>query len=639
MKMGYKLGLHEGPDYDLLSKDHQYYQWEFERYWHYYQAFGRMGYNLDTPPGIFKAEFENRFGEQAGSFVEKAYAAASWILPRIVAYATDDLSAGHTWPEKQRWEDLPEYIHVRPSDTAQFLGIEEAARFHLAGRSSPKISPYKNSGWFADTSEEVLRLVEQAEKNIGDAKNKEFISTMIDMKVLAYLAAYHSRRLYAGTSFALFEQSGDLNALDDAIGHERDAIETWKKSVAITDGVYPDNISMGRAPRMSGSWKTELEALEKGLRELEQRRKEFRPVDREVVARLDFGDGPVEQGFNGVTSSTYYLLSQGGYGWHDLQQLPPPKLSDASMDHERRRDFIHGPEDDRYTYSALGIDLPNGDYEVLFEMVDRSAEPKDHGLMWIVAQGRDSTDRFRIPAGQLVEKKLTTTVVDGRLNVVFNSPSDGDWLINSMTVARIGPRVAHVPVRKVSGVSDVAIRATVQGPAPIRSVHLTYGDEKGGYKRIPLGSTGSGSYRAVIPRSETAEHETEWSAVNAADDTFTAIRGLALWETMEIGSNEFVAMFIKLKIVQELENGGIDVAMLRDQVQFMKGTLDDPNKPEESKTEMKKQLGMLDEMIAGLDNYPEGNRSTYATYKERIDDAITRFEAATESDTATPNDG
>ncbi len=136
-----------------------------------------------------------------------------------------------------------------------------------------------------------------------------------------------------------------------------------------------------------------------------------------------------------------------------------------------------------------------------------------------------------------------------------------------------------------------------------------------------------------------AEHETEWSAVNEADDTFTAIRGLALWETMEIGSNEFVAMFIKLKIVQELENGGIDVAMLREQVQFMKGMLEDPNMPEQSKTEMKKQLGMLDEMIAGLDNYPEGNRSTYATNKERIDDAITRFEAATESDTATPNDG
>ncbi len=505
MKMGYKLGLHEDPAYDLLSKDHQYYDWEFERYWHYYQSFGRMGYNLDTSPGIFKAEFENRFGEQAGSFVEKAYASASGILPRIVAYATDDLSAGHTWPEKQRWEDLPEYIHVRPSDTAQFLGIEEAARFHLAGGSSPKISPNKNSRWFADTSEEVLRLAAQAEKNIGDAKNKEFISTMIDMKVLAYLAAYHSRRLNAGTSFALFEQSADLNALDDAIAHESDAIETWKKIVEITDGVYPDNIIMGRAPRMSGSWKTELEALEKGLRELEQRRKKFRPVDRKVVARLDFGEGPVEPGFDGVTSKTRYLLGKGGYGWHDLQQLPPPSLSDASMDHERHRDFIQGPEADRYTYSAFGIDLPDGDYEVLFEMVDRSAEPKDHGLMWIVAEGKDSTGQFRVPAGELVSKKLNTAVVDGRLNVVFNSTTDGDWLINSMVVAHAGPVIGHVPVRKVSGEDDVVIRATVAGPDPIESIHLTYGGKKRGYKRLPLRPAGSLTYQAVIPRSEIGD--------------------------------------------------------------------------------------------------------------------------------------
>lgn len=136
-----------------------------------------------------------------------------------------------------------------------------------------------------------------------------------------------------------------------------------------------------------------------------------------------------------------------------------------------------------------------------------------------------------------------------------------------------------------------------------------------------------------------AAHRTEWSAVDEADDTFTAIRDLALWETMEIGSNEFVAMFIKLKIAQELESGGIDVAMLREQVQFMRNMLVDPDRLEELKAETKKQLEMLDEMISGLDNYPEGNRSTYTTNKERIDDAISRFEAATKTDTATPNDG
>jgi len=140
MKMGYKLGLHDQPAYDLLSEPYRYYDWEFERYWHYYQVFGRLGYNFDTASRAWKAEFKHRFGP-AAPHVESAYHRASKILPRIVAYALRDLSAGFAWAEKQRWEDLPEYVDVRPSDTAMFLGIAEAARLHVGGKNSPKIWP------------------------------------------------------------------------------------------------------------------------------------------------------------------------------------------------------------------------------------------------------------------------------------------------------------------------------------------------------------------------------------------------------------------------------------------------------------------------------------------------------------------
>ncbi|MDA2925859.1 hypothetical protein MYX78_01280 [Acidobacteria bacterium AH-259-G07] len=502
MKMGYKMGLHQGPSYEVLAKEYQYYQWEFERYWHYYQLFGRLGYNLDTPPRVWRAEFEHRFGKEAAPFIEQAYARASKVLPRIVGYATRNLSSGFTWPEKQRWEDLPDYINVRPSDTAQFLGIEEAAGFHLAGKTSPKIWPQENSRWFAKTWQEVLRLVEEAEKRIGSYKNKEFISTMIDMKVLAHLAAYHSHRLHAGLNLALFEETGDLNALDDAIRHERDAIENWQKIVEVTDGVYPDNIIMGRPPRMSGSWKTELEALKTGLAKLEKRRDSFEPQYRKVVARLDFGDGPVEEGLIGVTSGQEYSLSKGGYGWHHGFLSPSPKLSDRKMEKERYRDFLHGPEPREYPYSAFGIDLPNGEYELLFSMVDRSDQPREHGPMWIVAQGKNSTERFTVPAGQLVEKTLRAKVVDGRLNVVLNSTTDGDWMVNSLVLTRVEPAIGHVPIRKTSGQGDVVIQATVAGRDSIRSTHLVYGSAKTGYKQIPMSTMGRFTYQASIPQSD-----------------------------------------------------------------------------------------------------------------------------------------
>ena len=140
------------------------------------------------------------------------------------------MSAGDSWPEKQRLEDLPRYVQIRPSDTAQFLGIEEAARFRLQGRTSAKIWPEQNSRWFARTAEELRRNVKEAEARIGSSSNNEFRSTMVDMKVLACLAAYHSRRLLAGVDYSLFQQTNDVSMLESAIRHEKEGIEEWATS-------------------------------------------------------------------------------------------------------------------------------------------------------------------------------------------------------------------------------------------------------------------------------------------------------------------------------------------------------------------------------------------------------------------------
>ncbi|HWB86283.1 MAG TPA: hypothetical protein VG675_19220 [Bryobacteraceae bacterium] len=492
-KMGYKLGLHQQPSFDILSKDYQYYKWEFQRYWYYYQLFGRIGYDPKTPPRVWGAEFQNRFGAGAAPFVEAAYTDGSRVLPRIVAYATRDMSAGSSWPEKQRWEDLPEYVNVRPADTAQFLGIEEAARFRLEGRTSPKIWPEQNSRWFANISEATLRNVSEAERLIGPHPSNEFRSTMIDMKVLAYLGAYHSRRLLAGMDYALYEKTHDLSTFDSAIAHEKEAIAEWAKIIPITTGVYPKNIIMGRGPRMAGNWSDELTALRADLAKLENARAHAEPQYRETVARLQFTDGQPEAGFSPVTSRRFYSLSQGGYGWYDAS------LTRASA----KAGYLGGPPPDGYGESSFGIDLPNGNYEVTFTMADHSATPKDHGPMWIETQGIGITDHFRVPAGQTVQKKLPAKVVDGRLNVIFNSSVDGDWIIDSMVVDRVGPVIGHVPVRRAAPGSDIEIRATVNGPDPIDTVYLTYGNDKTGYTRKPMAtSTEASIYHATIPGAQ-----------------------------------------------------------------------------------------------------------------------------------------
>jgi hypothetical protein len=272
---------HDMKPFELLRPQYQYYDWEFERYWHFFQLFGRLGYNPDTPSEVWQSQFQKRFGKEAAPYIEQAIHRAGKILPRIVAYnyPYNMFPTTRGWVGKQRMKDLPEYARALPSDTQQFLSMDNAAQYQLEAKDSARIWPQESSRWFARISRDVLNLTGQAERRIGGHRNKEFDSTIVDLKILANLALYHSRRAKAGFSYALFKHSKDLNALDDAIGHEAKAIKAWEKIAEAAGDVYNDNLMMGRERSgLSGHWKDELAKLKQGLEKLQLQRKNFQPT-------------------------------------------------------------------------------------------------------------------------------------------------------------------------------------------------------------------------------------------------------------------------------------------------------------------------------------------------------------------------
>ncbi|MGH9161370.1 MAG: hypothetical protein ACRD2X_15480 [Vicinamibacteraceae bacterium] len=272
---------HDMAPFELLAPRYRYYDHEFERYWHFYQVFGRIGYNADTPPEVWGREFERRFGPMAGPHIERALHRASWILPMINAYnfPYNRFPTTRGWPEKQRREDLPDYAKAEPSDTQQFLSMSEAARLTLAGGESAATWPQETSRWFARVAEDVLREMREAERHAEPGTNKELASTIVDLRILANLARYHSHRAMAGLSWALWEQSRDLNALDNAIAEEAHAIQGWEQMVETAGDVYSDTLRMGLARSgLSGHWRDELDALKRGLKALEQERQTFQPT-------------------------------------------------------------------------------------------------------------------------------------------------------------------------------------------------------------------------------------------------------------------------------------------------------------------------------------------------------------------------
>lgn len=273
--------------FELINPPYRYYDYEFERYWHFFQVFGRIGYNADTSPEVWQQEFELRFGKEAAPFIEKALHQASWVLPRIVAscfpYSGFPMVRG--WVEKQRLGNLPEYARNEGSDIQQFANFDEEAQMLIEGGETVKVLPSMNSKWFEQTSTDLDKLITGAENASGIIGSKEFNSTVTDLKILSNLALYHSRRIPAAVNYRLFERTKDVTALDNAIACERNAIEAWRQIVTAAGDIYAGDLVMGlRNVSLCGHWKDELVSLEDGLKSLEQKRNDFKAESTLKVA-------------------------------------------------------------------------------------------------------------------------------------------------------------------------------------------------------------------------------------------------------------------------------------------------------------------------------------------------------------------
>jgi hypothetical protein len=267
---------HDLKPFDLLKPSARYYDYEFERYWHFFQVFGRIGYDLNAPPDIWDKEFEMRFGADAGPILEGALHQASWILPRIVAssypYTRFPMTAG--WPEKQHLGDLPSFAKATLSDVQLFENFDEEAQLLIDDGETAKVRPQETSRWFAQIADDISAQIAEAEQKTGPYRSKEFDSTVIDLKMLAGLARYHSERIPAAVSHRLFDRTKDPAALDDAITCERKAIAAWRQIVDAAGDTYAGDLMFGaRSRNLCGNWKDELASLESGLEKLETQRK------------------------------------------------------------------------------------------------------------------------------------------------------------------------------------------------------------------------------------------------------------------------------------------------------------------------------------------------------------------------------
>jgi hypothetical protein len=148
---------------------------------------------------------------------------------------------------------------------------------------------------------------------------------------------------------------------------------------------------------------------------------------------------------------------------------------------------------------TFSVPLPNDVYEVEVA-VDNSSGTAEVGPMWLEANGRDLSDLFSVPPGQAITKKLVTRVADNQLHMAFSAVTSRKWRVSSLVIRQAGPRIAHVPVRRLSPGEDLRVFATVSGSP--KQVRIVYASPASGFVSKDLASTGAGTWRATVPAAQ-----------------------------------------------------------------------------------------------------------------------------------------
>ncbi|HEU5315331.1 MAG TPA: hypothetical protein VFX49_04435, partial [Chloroflexota bacterium] len=456
-----------------------WYRWEQERYWPWYALFGRLGYSGDADPTAWRREWAARVGDDAAPLVEQALGTASRFLPLITARHSPSASVFGYWPEKDMGGLLDLYLQVPGSDVGMFTSAQESVAESLAGRPGARQDPGAAARVLEDLAgraDDALDAALQTACPTDDAAARELRGVALDVRIQAQLARYHAAKGSAAIELSWFYATGDLDSLLAAKAPAQRALEEWRRLVALTDGVYQDDLIFGRPDDQDGHWKNNTQYAERDVARLD----EVEDVARRYGlfdAAFDFGpqlsnrtgtpplpylhDQTVERRFAAVGPQTLYSPER-GFGWggtYGLVAGEGPKLDGKTLRASGPRpaalpleplysDFVGRHPAAPYDNATFLVDLPNGEYEITAILADRSAAPRDHGPMTVRLQGRHESPPLRVPAGEIIEWRELVRVTNGRLDVEIRAGARDDFILTGLVVTRVAPHIGHRPPPK-----------------------------------------------------------------------------------------------------------------------------------------------------------------------------------------------
>ena len=273
-------------------------RWDWEKYLYTLRVFGRSVYNPEAAPEVWQRYLKKQFGA-ASKATENALANVSRILPIITtAHGT---SAGNNtyWPEmytnqpitdpaKNTYTDTPEpktFGNVSPLDPQLFLSINDFVKEYLSGDRSGKYSPVEVAQWLEDYAAAGEKNLAGAIAQSGEKNKVEYRRMVIDVSMQIDLGRFFGSKFRSGVLYAIYEQSGDRTALEEALKAYRKARGFWAKLAETAKDVYQSDVTVGERPGLRGHWLDRLPAMDEDIANMNRKLEAYNGNNANIDSR------------------------------------------------------------------------------------------------------------------------------------------------------------------------------------------------------------------------------------------------------------------------------------------------------------------------------------------------------------------
>jgi hypothetical protein len=266
-------------------------RWDWEKYLYSLRIWGRLAYNPETEPDVWRRYLQNQFGAGAKP-IETALANASRILP-IVTTTHGASAANNTyWPElylNQSMVDAAHYApytdtpaprvfgNVTPLDPQLFARINDYSDGLLKGESAGKYSPIEVAQWLEDYADAASRNLAQAETQAPGRDRAGYRRVSIDIAIQAGLGRFFAAKFRSGALYRIYEQTGDRHSLEESLKAYRKARTAWAELANRAKGVYVADITVGEHRQLRGHWLDRLPAINKDIEAMAEKLQDAKP--------------------------------------------------------------------------------------------------------------------------------------------------------------------------------------------------------------------------------------------------------------------------------------------------------------------------------------------------------------------------